>query len=424
MFRITRCPAVLRLFSTILFATSIAVVAAMAPARAADPIRIGFSMSLTGGLAPLGKVALITMKLWEEDINAKGGLLGRPVQLVHYDDQTSASNVPGIYSKLLDVDKVDLVIGPFATNMTAPAMPVVMQKKKVLISIYSTAVNTEFNYDRYFSMIPLGPRPKTAFTEAFFEVAAKQDPKPRTIAIVAGDGEATHFIAEGARENAKKFGLEIVYDQTYPLSTADLTPLARSLKAKNPDLVLISSYPIDSVAMVRAINEIGFTPKLVGGAMNGIPSPGLKAQLGPLLNGFVNYEFWLPVGDLDTPEAKDLVKRYRERAVGQGVDPVGLYLPPWAYSYIQILGEAIKATNSLDDGKIADHIRKTTFSTLVGKVKFGPGGEWDQSRMLLVQYRGVKGNDIDQFKDLSTFEILWPEKYATGKAIYPYEKAK
>lgn len=421
-------PRMSRWFTTIrLIALSIVATAAIAtsiPARAADPIRIGFSMSLTGAQAPLGKVALFTMKLWEEDINAKGGLLGRPVQLVHYDDQSTGANVPGIYSKLLEVDKVDLVIGPFATNMTAPAMPVVIAKNKVLISIFCTAVNTHFNYDKYFSMIPLGPNTKAAFTEGFFEVAMQQNPKPQTVAIVSGDGEATHFIAEGARENAKKAGLRIVYDRPYPLSTTDLTPVVRAVQATNPDAVLIASYPLDSVGMVRAFNEVGFRPKIIGGGMNGLPAPVLKAQLGPLLNGFVNYEFWAPIPGLDSPAAQNLVKRYRERAVGQGVEPIGLYLPPWAYSYIQILGEAIAATKSLDDAKIADYIRKTTFKTIVGDVKFGPGGEWAQSRMLTVQHHGIKSNDINQFKDLSTLTIVWPAKHANGKLIYPYEKAK
>src|SRR5213595_1707180 len=138
------------------------------------PLTIGFGMALTGGLAPNGKAALLAMQIAEEDINARGGILGRPVKLVYYDDQSNPSTVPGIYTKLLDVDKVDLVTGPYATAQIAPAMPVVMQKGKVFIGLFGLAVNSEFNYPKYFAMIPSGPDTKPAFTKGFFEVAAQQ----------------------------------------------------------------------------------------------------------------------------------------------------------------------------------------------------------------------------------------------------------
>src|SRR5947209_8554859 len=141
-----------------------AVTLAAAPARAADPIKIGFSMALTGALASGGKVMLITLKMWEEDVNARGGLLGRPVQLVYYDDQSNGSLVPGIYTKLLDVDKVDLVISSYGTNVAAPAIPIVMQKSKLFISMFSIGLNTEFKYPRYFSMHPAGPNPKPGYS--------------------------------------------------------------------------------------------------------------------------------------------------------------------------------------------------------------------------------------------------------------------
>src|SRR6266508_5416419 len=130
---------------------------ALAQAPSGQPVTIGFSMALTGPLAANGKQALLGMKIWEEEINAKGGLLGRPVKLVYYDDQSQAAPVPGIYAKLLDVDKVDLIIGPYATVPAAAAMPVVMQKKKLFMILFGLDVNAEFKYDRFFAMIPNGP---------------------------------------------------------------------------------------------------------------------------------------------------------------------------------------------------------------------------------------------------------------------------
>ncbi|RPI39218.1 MAG: branched-chain amino acid ABC transporter substrate-binding protein, partial [Hyphomicrobiaceae bacterium] len=167
----------------------LAMLGLISPAQAQDPIKIGFSMALTGPLAANGKQALLGMKIWEEETNAKGGLLGRPVRLVYYDDQSSSSTVPGIYTKLLDVDKVDLVLGPYATAIAAPAMPVIMQKGKMFIILFGLAVNSEFNYPKFFAMIPTGQDTKPSFTKGFFDVAALQKPKPETVALIAADQE-------------------------------------------------------------------------------------------------------------------------------------------------------------------------------------------------------------------------------------------
>src|SRR6516164_4926153 len=179
----------IRLGAWLLAAVGFALAPAAASAQSGNPIKIGYGISQTGGIAPLGKSALLGQRIWEEDVNAKGGLLGRPVRLVYYDDQSNPATVPALYQKLLDLDKVDIVIGGYGTNLLAPAMPVVIQKKKMLISLFGLAVNTAFNYPKYFSMIPLGPSPKAAMSKGFFEAAIAQSPKPQTVAIVAADAE-------------------------------------------------------------------------------------------------------------------------------------------------------------------------------------------------------------------------------------------
>ena len=381
-------------------------------------------MALTGGLAPNGKSALLAQKLWEEDVNAKGGLLGRPVKLVYYDDKSSPAEVPAIYTKLLDVDKVELVIGPYATAQIAPAMPIVMQKKKMFIGLLGLAVNTEFNYPNYFAMIPSGPDAKPAFTKGFFDVAMAQGPKPQTVAIVAADQEFSRNAADGARENAKAANLRVVYDQTYPPSTADFAPIVRAIQASNPDLVVVCSYPPDSVGMVRAVNEIGFKPKTIGGAMVGLQATAIKTQLGPLLNGWINYDFWLPVPKMEFPGVADLIKRYQAKAGAEGVDPLGYYMAPWGYAQLQVLQQAVEGTKSLDDAKLGDYIRANTFKTVVGDVKFGAKGEWEKSRVLQVQFQNVKGNDVAQFKDMSTQVVVAPAEYESGKVIYPVREGE
>ena len=218
-------------------------------AEAETPITIGFSMPLTGGLAVNGTSGLLAMQIWAADTNKKGGLLGRPVKLVYYDDQTNPSLVPGIYTKLLDVDKVDLVVSAYGTNVTAPALPVVIQHNKTFMGLFAMDVNEEFHYPKYFSMLPVGPDPRAAISEGFFEIikANKDKLGLKTIALAVDDGEATRNTADGARVNIKKAGLDVVYDKTYPPTTTDFSPIIRAIQATNPDIVYLASYPPDSV---------------------------------------------------------------------------------------------------------------------------------------------------------------------------------
>jgi branched-chain amino acid transport system substrate-binding protein len=198
----------------------------------------------------------------------------------------------------------------------------------------------------------------------------------------------------------------------------------RAIQATNADLLVICSYPLDSVGMVRAVNEIGLKPKMIGGAMVGLQATVFKTQLGPLLNGIVNYDFWLPVKTMDFPGVMDLIKKYQARAQAEGVDPLGYYMAPWGYAQLQVLQQAVEATKSLEDKKLGDHIRASTFKTVLGDVKFGAKGEWAASRVLQVQFHDITGNAVDQFREMNTQTIISPSNIKTGDVIYPYEKAK
>ena len=386
------------------------------------PIKIGFSMALTGGLAAGGKGALIGMEIWREDVNKKGGLLGRPVEFVYYDDATQPANVPGIYTKLLEVDKVDLIVSAYGTNLIAPAMPIVMRKKMVFPSLFGLAANEEFKYDRYFQIMPAGPSPLTDWSKGFFSLAMEQNPKPTTVAIVAADAEFALNAALGARKNAQALGLKIVYDRTYPPPTTDFSPIVRAIQATNADIVFVASYPPDSVGMVKAANEVGLKAKLFGGGMVGLQFAGIQQNLGPLLNGIVNYDFWVPEPTLKFQGVNEFLAKYRVAAVGKGVDPYGHYLPPFAYAYLQVLGQSVEATKSLDHGKLAAHMQKSTFETVVGNVKFGRNGEWATSRVLFVQFRDVQKDNIDQFAGPGKRVVLYPKEWKSGNIAYPYKQ--
>jgi branched-chain amino acid transport system substrate-binding protein len=402
----------------------LAAAPAPASAQSGNPIKIGFSLALTGPLAPNGKQALLGAKIWEEEINAKGGLLGRKVELVNYDDQSNPATVPGIYTKLLDVDKVDVVVGPYGTNLNAPALPVVMQKGKTFVGLFGLDVNSEFHYPKYFSMLPTGPKPREAFTEGFFQVAAAQNPKPQTLALTSEDAEFSRNACEGARENAKTYGVKIIYDKTFPPGTTDFSPIVRALQAANADLVIVCSYPLSSVGIVLSANELGLNPKMLGGAMVGLQATVFKDKLKSKLNGIVNYETWVPSPKLMAPAA-DFFKTYQERAKGAGVDPLGYYLGGWGYAYFQLVGEAIEGAKTTDDDKLADYLRAHEFKTIMGDVKFGKNGEWTKSGMLQVQYHGITdAANLDTWRGMSYQTVLTPNDQKTGDVIYPYEKAK
>jgi branched-chain amino acid transport system substrate-binding protein len=382
-------------------AFALAAPVAPASAQSGEPIKIGFGMALTGPLAGFGKQALLGMKIWEEETNAKGGLLGRPVKLIYYDDQSTPSTVPGIYTKLLDVDKVDLVVSGYATNMVAPAIPVVMQKKKTFVSLFALDANGEFQYPQYFSVLPSGPTPKASFTEGFFQVANAQNPKPTTIALAAEDAEFSRNACEGARENAKKYNYKIVYDKSYPPNTTDYTPIVRALQAANADIVIVCSYPLSSVGIVQAASE-----------------------LGSKLNGIINYETWVPSEKMMAPAA-DFFKKYQGRANAEGADPLGYYLGGWGYAYISVLGQAVTGAKSIKDDAIADYLRKNEFKTIMGDWRYGKNGEWTKAGMLQVQYHDIKdGDGLDVWKGMSYQTVLTPAELKTGDVIYPYEKVK
>jgi len=362
------------------------------------------------------------MEIWRDDVNAKGGLLGRNVEFVYYDDQTAPAKVPPLYTKLLEVDNVDLVVSSYGTNVIVPAMPIVMRKKMVFPALFGLAVNDEFKYDRYFQIMPAGPSPKEDWSRGFFEIAKRKGLK--TVALAAADQEFQQNAVSGARKNAKEMGFEIVYDKSYPPApeTTDYAPIIRAIQATNPDVVYIGSYPPESAGMVKAATELQLKTKLFGGGMVGLQFAAIQKNLGPMLNGVVNYDFWVPAPTLNFPGIDAFLKKYQQKAAGAGVDPLGHYLPPWAYAYLEVLGQAVEATKSLDQDKLAQHMRTTTYNTIVGQVKFGANGEWATTRALMVQFRDLKADDLEQFNKAGSRVVIYPDAVKTGELVFPYRQ--
>jgi branched-chain amino acid transport system substrate-binding protein len=390
---------------------------------AGEPIRIGYTMPLSGGLAGNGRPAFLAHKLWVEDVNAKGGLLGRKVELVNYDDQSNAGQVPALYTKLIEVDKVDLVISSYSTALIAPAMPVIMGHGMAFVTLLGSATNDAFQYDRTVNVSPTGGNMQQDFAKGFFEVAMSADPKPKTVAIAGLDGDFLQRSMKSARTQAQAAGLELVYDKSYPPSTVDYGPIVRAIQAAKPDIVYLASYPTDSVGLLKAIYETKLSATVVGGGMIGPQITAIKAQFGPLLNNLLCWDVYAPEPTLKFPGVEAFLERYRAAAEKEKTDPLGLYAPPLAYAQMQVMEQAVARVGKIDQEDIGADFHASTFRTVLGDLKFDAKGEWQHERNLYVQYQGVKGNDVEQFKKPGVEVILYPNQYKSGKLLTPFPAA-
>jgi branched-chain amino acid transport system substrate-binding protein len=391
-------------------------------AQGTGPIRIGMSMPLTGGLAAGGKSALLGIEVWRDDINEKGGMLGRKVEMIVYDDKSSAAETPAIYSKLLDVDKVDLIFAPYATVPTAPIMPLVKQRDLLLMGNFSFQVNRTVKHDKWFNNAPWGPA--DSWARGFLELGMKAGAE--SIALIGADQEFAQNLLKIAKDLATEKKLKVVYEQNYPPATVEFSAMVRALRAARPGMVFVCSYPPDSVGLLRAVNEIGVgdSVKVFGGGMVGLQFSAVAQSMGSLLNGVVNYNSYLPEKSMEFPGSKEFFAKYQKRAVEAKVDPLGYYLAPFGYAIGQMVEQAVAATKSLDHAKLADFLRKSEMPTIVGPIAFAADGERKESATLMAQYRGVVDKDIEQFRKPGKQVILFPEKWKTGDLVQPFEKAR
>jgi branched-chain amino acid transport system substrate-binding protein len=384
------------------------------------PVKIGMSMPQTGGLGAGGQAALLALRMWVDDVNAKGGLLGRKVELIAYDDQSNGALTPGIYTKLIDVDKVDLLIAPYATNVTAPIMPLVKERGLLLMGNFSFQVNAKVQHDMWFNNAPWNDA--RGWSEGFLDLGKRAGAK--SIAIFAADAEFQQNLANGARDLIKKTGWNVVYDQNYPPNNTDFSSIIRAVRAARPEAVFVACYPNEAVAIMRSVNEIGLGSQvqIFGGGMVGLQFTPIMQSLGSLLNGVVNYNSYVP--GMNLPGIDDFFKRYSVRAAAAKVDPLGFYLPPFNYATGQMLEQAVNATKTLDHKKLAEYIRKTEFQTIVGPIGYDKSGERAKPRLVQAQFRNIQDNNVDQFKSPGKQVVLWPESDKQGEFVFPFDKAR
>lgn len=389
----------------------------------ARPIRIGASVSLTGPVAAGVRAGMIGYELWRDDVNAAGGLLGRPVELVTYDDQSASAPVPGIYSRLVDVDRVDLLFGPYGANLTAAAIPLAHQRDRVLIGMFSLSSNDEVRSDKFFQVCPWGPNGGNNYARGFFDIAKEKG--YRRVAILAADAEFAKTAAAGGEAICREYNLEIVLNQTYPPPTTDFSALLRNVRAANPDVVFLCSYPPDSAGFVRGVSEIGLgaSAKLVGGSMVGPQYAALLEALGPGLNGFVNFHLFVPEPTMRFPGIESFLTRYQAIARERNVDALGHYIPPFYYAAGQVLAAAVKGTESLDQARIAAWLHANPVDTIVGRIAYDAIGNWTERRVLMVQLRGLAQRNVEQFRQPGKQVIVDPPSLRSGDFV-PFAEAR
>ena len=391
-------------------------------ADAQQPVKIGLGVSQTGGLGSGGKAALLALRMWVEDVNAKGGLLGRKVELVVYDDQSNPATTPGIYTKLLDIDKVDLLIGPYASVPTAPIMPLIKQRDLLLMTNFTFELNRDLKHDKVFNNSPWTGA--ESLIGGVFKIGEQVG--AQTVAFLAADQEFTHHVTNGAKGIAKRQGLRTVYEQNYPPGTVDFSAMIQAIRSTKPDIVFVACYPNEAVAILRAVNEMGVedSVKVFGGAMIGLQFAPIMETLGSLMNGVVNFTSYAPEKTMDFPGVKEFLARYAKRAVEEKVDPLGYYLPPFSYAIGQMLEQAATETKSLNHKILADYLHKNQMQTIVGTIRFNELGERATPSVPLVQFRGIVDKNVEQFRNPGKQVIVYPADLKTGDAIVPFAKAR
>jgi branched-chain amino acid transport system substrate-binding protein len=288
---------------------------------------------------------------------------------------------------------------------------------------FSFDVNAQIKHDKWFNNAPWGAG-ALAWGGPFLEAGQKLGAK--SIAIMAADAEFAQNLCTGARAIAKAKGFQSVYDQNYPPNSVDFSSIIRAVRAAKPDLVFICSYPAESAAIVRAVNELGVGPSvmMIGGGMVGLQFAPIMEALGPMLNGFTNYNSWVPEKTMANPAVTEFLKRYSVRAKAEKVDPLGFYLPPFNYAIGQMLEQAVNATKSLDHKVLAAYMHKNEMKTMVGNIRYDSAGEWATPRVPMAQFRGIKGKDLDQFREAGKQVIIGPAALKTGEIVAPFDKAR
>jgi ABC-type branched-subunit amino acid transport system substrate-binding protein len=373
----------------------------LAQAPSGQPIRIGSTLALTGPLSATALTHKLVGEIYVEQLNKRGGLLGRPVQWIVKDDQSKPDVARTLYEQLVTSDKVDLLMGPYATGAILSAMGVAQRYNKVLVH-HTFGIPSLAKYDMQFPAWALGPTPEKTVPNTLFDMLAQSPKPPKTIAIVTSKFPSVHFMSVGGRDVAKQRGLKEVLYLEWEFGNRDFGPIAARVKDANADLVWIGDIGLEGNQLLDAMKKIDYTPPL---HFHIYPAPGpmTKTADGDKALALTIFEEHPPF--TNSGVAAEFVRTFNERAAAANLPDTHVEVQAAAsYTAWQILEAGVRATNSLDDRKIADWLRKNKVDTIEGRLRFdGPGNYGDD----LMKIKQVQGG---------TWKVVWPTAFAAPGA--------
>jgi branched-chain amino acid transport system substrate-binding protein len=367
-----------------------------AAAQTPGPIVIGASLSLTGIFADGGKYSLEGYQLWIKQQNAKGGLLGRQLVLKYYDDQSEPATGVRLYERLINEDKVDVIMGPYGTAITAPAANVAERYKMPMICPETADV---MMFRRGFKYIFQGLGPVQTYLYGVLQIA--KDHGMRKLALIGPDTAFAHSLVDAVPEVARGFGQSIVYTEYYPARASDFSSVIEKVRASNPDAVLAMAFPNDAIGVLRQLKQSNYAPKLFYEAV-GASDPRYVDSAGQDVNGVFSVTAWDP--DNASKENAAFKSGYRAEFHR---DPD--YHAASNYSSLEVLAAAVKRAGSLDHDKLRDAIADVRVATLIGNWRIDPrtGIQLGYTSYIL---QWQKGKQV----------IVYPGNVAHGKPIVPF----
>ena len=364
------------------------------PAAAQTPIKIGASMSVTGTYAKPGSYQKEGYDVCIDELNAKGGLLGRKVELVIYDDQSQPATAVKLYEKLITEDKVDAVMGPYSSAVSEAVANVTEKYKKVMVAPLAATTSIFKKGRKYIFMVIT---PAENYLDGLIDMAAKRGLK--TVAIINEDTLFPKASAAGTAEAAKKRGMQVVLQEAYPKGNTDFSALLTKIKSLNPDVIAAATYFDDAVAITRQMKELNVNPRMYGVTVGGdLPEfHGLLKQNAEFIYGATQWE-----PDLPYPGQADFHEAYKRKF---NRDPS--YHAAAGYAGCVVYGEAVRRANSLDADKVREQLLKLETRTFFGDFKVDADGFQTAHKMVLFQWQDGKK------------VVVWPDDLAGGKPRYP-----
>jgi branched-chain amino acid transport system substrate-binding protein len=383
--------------ATLAGALALAVVAGASASGARDnpkPIKIGASISQTGVYAGVGQYAVRGYRLYVDLLNARGGLLGRPVRLIVYDDQSSPATAVRLYSRLISEDHVDLIVGPYSSGITQAVAAVAEKNKRVMIDPFAAAsvvfTDTKWNFQAI--------APSERYLASIADIARLRGYKK--MALFVNNTPSTSAIAAALKARAQAFGIKIVYEQKYPNDVSDFSSMVLSAKGTRADVVVGTTYVPDAVGLTRELNRQGVRPKLLAFSI-GVVEPEFEKALGPLADKVIGNTLWWP--SLKRTGNAEFVAAYKAKYGGTPT-----YQVASGYAAMQVLEQAARGAGSLDQTKLRDAIASMRASTVKGSFRLDAGGRQVGYKSYLMQWQG------------GSAKLVWPPKVAEAPLRLPY----